>query len=62
MNKYGGVGGEWLASRPCRFTHGERTPGIHWIRGWVCPRGGLDDVEKRKIFLLPGIEPQPSSP
>jgi hypothetical protein len=27
------VGGEWSASRPCRFT-----PGTHWIGGWVDPR------------------------
>jgi hypothetical protein len=24
-------GGEWSASRPCRFTPGERTTGTHWI-------------------------------
>jgi hypothetical protein len=28
-------GGEWSASRPCRFTNGERAPGTHWIGGWV---------------------------
>jgi len=28
-------GGEWSASRPGRFNHMERAPGIHWIRGWV---------------------------
>jgi hypothetical protein len=22
--------------------HGERTPGTHWIGGWVGPRAGLD--------------------
>jgi hypothetical protein len=43
------VGGEWLASRPGRFTPGERDPGTHWAGGWVGPRAGLDDVEKRKI-------------
>jgi hypothetical protein len=32
------VGGEWLASRPCRFTPGERVPGTHWIGGWVAPK------------------------
>jgi hypothetical protein len=37
------VGGEWSASRPGRFT-----PGTHWI--------GLDDVEKRKFFTLPGLK------
>jgi hypothetical protein len=48
MNTYGGVdvqihvfltsalvGGEWSASRLCRFT-----PGYQWIGGWV------DDMEK----------------
>jgi hypothetical protein len=35
------VGGEWSASRPCRFT-----PGTRFIGGWVDPRAGLDDMEK----------------
>jgi hypothetical protein len=43
------VGGEWSASRPCCFTPGKRAPGTHWIGGWVGPRAGLDDVEKRKF-------------
>jgi hypothetical protein len=34
------VGGEWSASLP----------------GWVGPRAGLDDVEKRKFLTLPGLE------
>jgi hypothetical protein len=42
-------GGEWSASRPCRFTSNERAPGNYWIWGWVGPRVGLDAVEKRKI-------------
>jgi hypothetical protein len=46
------VGGEWSTSRPCRFTPGERALGTHLIGGWVGPRAGLDDVEKRK-FLTP---------
>jgi hypothetical protein len=45
------VGGEWSASGPRRFT-----AGTHWIGGWVGPRTGLDDVEGRKIFSLPGLE------
>jgi hypothetical protein len=69
MKAYGGVGvyihifltsalagGEWSASRPGRFTPGERAPCIHWIEGWVDPRVGLDDVEKRKFLTLPGLE------
>jgi hypothetical protein len=54
MKAYGGVdvqihiflisataGGEWSASRPCRFI-----PGTHWIGGWVGPRAGLEDLKK----------------
>jgi hypothetical protein len=60
MKAYGGVdvqihifltsalaGGQWSASLPGRIT-----PGTHWIGGWVDPRAGLDDVEKRKFFTL----------
>jgi hypothetical protein len=50
------VGGEWSASRPGRFTPGERAPGTHWIGGWVGPRVGLEAVEKRKFLPLPEIE------
>jgi hypothetical protein len=53
------VGGEWSASRPCRFTPGERAPGTHWIAGEVGPRAGLEDVEKRKFFTLPELELRP---
>jgi hypothetical protein len=53
------VGGEWSASRPGRFTPGERAPGTHWLEGWVSPRVGLDDVEKRKFLNLPGLELRP---
>jgi hypothetical protein len=37
------------------------THGISWIGGWVGPKAGLDDVEKKKISPLPEIEPLPSS-
>jgi hypothetical protein len=53
------VGGEWPVSRPCRLTPGERTPGSHWRGGSVGPRAGLDDVERRKLLTLPGLELQP---
>jgi hypothetical protein len=55
------VGGEWSASRPGRSTPGERAPGTHWIGGWVSPRTGLDDVERKKISLLLGLEMRPPS-
>jgi hypothetical protein len=48
------VGGEWPVSHPGRFT-----PGTHWIGGWVDPRAGLDDVEKRILLTVPGLELRP---
>jgi hypothetical protein len=53
------VGGEWSASRSCRFTPGERAPGTQWIGGWVDPRAGLDDLQKRKSLTLRGLELRP---
>jgi hypothetical protein len=51
---------EWSASRPGRFNPGERVPGTDWIGGWVDPRVGLDDVEKRKFLTLPHSNSNPS--
>jgi hypothetical protein len=50
------VGGEWSASRPGRFTPGERAPGPHLIEGLVDPKAGPDDLERRKLLTLPGLE------
>jgi hypothetical protein len=50
------AGGEWSASRPGRFTPGERTPGAHWIGGWVDPRADLEEMKKGKLLTLPGLE------
>jgi hypothetical protein len=74
MKAYGGVdvyihifltsalaGGEWSASCPSHFTPGERAPCTHWIGGWVDPRAGQDDLEKKKFLILPGLELQPLS-
>jgi hypothetical protein len=44
-------GGEWSASRPCRFTPAETVPTTHWIGGWVDPRGGMDTVDKNLLPL-----------
>jgi hypothetical protein len=49
-------GGEWSASRPFRLTPEERAPSTHWIGGWVGPKAGLDNVEKRKFLTLLGLE------
>jgi hypothetical protein len=38
---------------------GERAFGTNWIGGWVGPRTGLDDVDRRKPLSLPGLELQP---
>jgi hypothetical protein len=42
------VGGECSASTPWPLYSGKRTPSTHSIGGWVDPRAGMDDVEKRK--------------
>jgi hypothetical protein len=53
------VGGESSASRVGRLTPGERAPCTHWIGGWVGPRTGLDDMERRKILSPLGLELRP---
>jgi hypothetical protein len=53
------IGDEQSASRPCRFTPGERVPGTLWIRDWVGHRAGLDAVKKRKLLTLPGLRLRP---
>jgi hypothetical protein len=53
------AGGEWSASRSGRFTSMERTPRTHWLGGWLDPRFGLNDAEKKKFLILPGLELRP---
>jgi hypothetical protein len=53
------VDGEWLASRPCLLTPGEKFPSTHRIGGWVGPIAGLGSVEMRKFLTLPGLELRP---
>jgi hypothetical protein len=53
------VGGECSVSRPGRFTPGERVPGNHCVGGWVNLTAVLDDVERRKFLILPGLELRP---
>jgi hypothetical protein len=60
MKAYGGVdvdphfldlGTSWrsVASFTPRTLYSQgKSPGTHWIQGWVDTRAGLDDVEKRK--------------
>jgi hypothetical protein len=59
-------GGEWSASRFCRFNHRGRALGTYSIGGWVSPRVCLEAVEKRnKSLALSGNRTpiaRPSSP
>jgi hypothetical protein len=52
---------ECSASHPGRFTVDQISPSTHWMGGWVDPRDSKDAMDKRKIMIVPGIEPQPSS-
>jgi hypothetical protein len=48
------------ASRPGRFTPGERVPDTHYIGGWMDPRAGLDDVENGKFLTYRDSNSDPS--
>jgi hypothetical protein len=54
--------GKWSASLPGLFTPGKSPSFTHWIEVWVGITAGLDALEKRKVFTLPGIQPRPSIP
>jgi hypothetical protein len=44
-------GAEYSASCLCRFIPEEIYHGAHWIESWVGPRGILDVVNKKEIFV-----------
>jgi hypothetical protein len=46
-------------SRPGLFNPGEGSPGTNWKEGWLGPRFGLEDVEKKKFLTLSGLELRP---
>jgi hypothetical protein len=48
------VGSEWSLAWPGRFALELRAPITDWIRGWVGPRTGLNE-------LSPGLEHRPSN-
>jgi hypothetical protein len=50
------VGSEWSASLLGRFTAGVIVRRTHWVGGWMGPRTGLEDVVRRKLSPLPGLE------
>jgi hypothetical protein len=52
-----GTSWRWVVSfTPQPLYPRERATGTHWIGGWVGPRTGLDDMEKRKFLILLGLE------
>jgi hypothetical protein len=53
------VGGVWSASRSTALHSGKEPALTHWTGDWVGLRTGLDDMENRKISLLPGLEIRP---
>jgi hypothetical protein len=55
-------GGEWLASRPCRFIPWEGASGTHWIGGWGDPEPVWTPWKREKTLPLPGIDYRPCSP
>jgi hypothetical protein len=54
-------GGKLVSFMPLSPYSWGKSPGTHWIRGWMGPRTGLDTMEKRIILPLLGVEPQPYS-
>jgi hypothetical protein len=46
---------EWSDSRSCRLPPGEKTPYTHFVGGWVDSSDRLDDVNKKKIFIISGL-------
>jgi hypothetical protein len=46
---------------PADLPLGRELPSTYWIEVWMEPRTGLEDVEKRKFFILPGLELRPHS-
>jgi hypothetical protein len=55
-----GTSWRWVVTFTARPLYTQkRAPGTHWIWGWVDPRTGLNDVEKRKFLTLPGLKLRP---
>jgi hypothetical protein len=44
---------------PAALPSVKKAPGTHLMGGWVGLRVGLDDVERRKFLILPGLELRP---
>jgi hypothetical protein len=35
---------------------GEELPSSFWIGGWMVPRAGLEDMEKRELLTIPELK------
>jgi hypothetical protein len=46
---------------PAALPPGKEPPGTHWIGGWMAPRAGLENLEKRTFFNLVRLELRPLS-
>jgi hypothetical protein len=44
---------------PRSLYHQEKSPGTHWVGGWVGPRAGQDYGEEKNLLPLPGMVPLP---
>jgi hypothetical protein len=47
---------KWVVCFTMRPLYPRGDSCTHWIAGWVGLKSGTDDVEKRRISLLPGLE------
>jgi hypothetical protein len=51
-----GTSWRWVVSFTTRPLYSRGKAPTQWIGGWVDPRAGLDDIEKRKFLTLMGLE------
>jgi hypothetical protein len=58
------LGTRWrsvVSLTPRSLYSGKKSPGTHWIGGWVDPKADMDDMGKRKFCTLSGLELRPLS-
>jgi hypothetical protein len=55
-------GDEWSASRPGRFTVGDRDHGTHWLGSWMGSRADLDEMVMKLTNPCPCWESKAGRP